>query len=587
MLNAPRASLFCCGLMGVVPFLQPYHRYPLTSFYSEWLAFALGLLAALLLLRRQKGNSGAIPVVALAPLGLVLVLALQTALGRVTYPEQALIATLYLMWASLLLMLGRRLSEELGLRPVADTLAWFILAGGMLSALVGLLQHYDVSTPFGFLIARKGSEAVFGNLAQPNHYAAQIALALASAAYLYGRRQLGGWLTGGCVAVLLLMSALASSRSPWLYLAALTALALLGRQRHRDDESRRIAFVALCLLPAFLVAQGAAWLMAPAEGLQVTSGQRLFEVASGINARLELWGDAWRMFLGAPILGAGWGQFSWHHFLGQASTGAGAAPGLFNHAHNLALHLLAETGMIGFLVIFGAGIIWLFDLRKIAMDARWWWLLAVLAVIAIHSMLEYPLWYSYFLGPAVLLLGLGSQLSINVRFQGALRLTVAGCILAGLLPLFGVLAPYRDFERLLFTPESEAAARSDDRLLGAAIAHVHREPLLTPYAELAIAYSVPVTREKLPEKIEFMARAMRFAPVSVVAYRHALLLALAGDSAGAAQQLERSMAAYPADVGEMTAQLETLARTHPTQFTPLLELAAAKSAELRARAAKR
>ncbi len=32
-------SLAALGLMCVLPFLQPVHAYPLTSFYSEWLAF--------------------------------------------------------------------------------------------------------------------------------------------------------------------------------------------------------------------------------------------------------------------------------------------------------------------------------------------------------------------------------------------------------------------------------------------------------------------------------------------------------------------------------------------------------------------
>lgn len=587
VLTPARASLYCCGLLCALPFLQPYHRFPLTSFYGEWLAFALGLLAALFLLRRQAGQDAGFPVVALAPLGLILVLGLQTALGRVPYPEQALIATLYLLWASLLLMLGRRLGQELGLTAVADTLAWFVLAGGMLSALAGLIQHYQISTPVDFLIARKGSAAVYGNLAQPNHYAAQIALALASVTYLFGRRRLGGLVAGGCIAALLLVSAFAGSRSPWLYLAAFTILALLVRQFRRDDESRRLAFVAMWLLPGFLVAQGVAILIVPAEGLQVTSAQRVFQVASGIDARIQLWGDAWGMFLDAPILGSGWGQFSWHHFVNQALTGASAAPGLFNHAHNLALHLLAETGMIGFLVIFGAVVIWLLDLRKVAIDARWWWLLALLAVIGIHSLLEYPLWYAHFLGPAALLIGLGAQRTVRFRFHGMLRLVVGLCILAGSLNLFGVLGPYRDFERLLFTPGSAALAQSNDRLLELAIADLHREPLLTRYVELAIAYGVPVSRERLQDKLELTARTMRFAPVAVVVYRHALLLALAGDGAAALQQLRRSIEVYPAELNEVTGELEVLARSHPAEFTPLLELAAAKSAELRARAANR
>ncbi|UCF74561.1 MAG: O-antigen ligase family protein, partial [Betaproteobacteria bacterium] len=309
-----RASLYCSGLLCALPFLQPYHRFPLTSFYSEWLAFALGMLAALLLLRRQPGQHAAFPVIALAPLGLILVLVIQSALGRVPYPEQALIAALYLLWASLLIMLGRRLGQELGLTVVADTLAWFVLAGGMLSVLAGLIQHYQISTPIDFLIARKGSAAVYGNLGQPNHYAAQIALALASVTYLFGRQRLGGLVAGGCIFALLIVSAFAGSRSPWLYLAAFILLALLVRQFRRDGESRRLAFLALWLLPGFLVAQGVAMLIVPAEGLQVTSAQRVFAVASGIDARIELWGDAWQLFLGAPILGSGWGQYSWHHF---------------------------------------------------------------------------------------------------------------------------------------------------------------------------------------------------------------------------------------------------------------------------------
>src|SRR5262245_34629813 len=95
----PRLSLYVLGLAWLVPFLLPYHRYPITAFYSEWLALALGLAGALLLLRAGSRERAEIPVVALAPLGLVMVLGLQLALGRVTYAEQALVAALYLAWA--------------------------------------------------------------------------------------------------------------------------------------------------------------------------------------------------------------------------------------------------------------------------------------------------------------------------------------------------------------------------------------------------------------------------------------------------------------------------------------------------------
>jgi Virulence factor membrane-bound polymerase, C-terminal len=91
----------------------------------------------------------------------------------------------------------------------------------------------------------------------------------------------------------------------------------------------------------------------------------------------------------------------------------------------------------------------------------------------------------------------------------------------------------------------------------------------------------------LQDKLALTTRTMHFAPVAVVVYRHALLLALAGDRAAALQQLRRSIEVYPADLNDVIAELKALARSHPAEFTPLLKLAAAKSAELRARAADR
>ena len=134
-MTLPRASLALLGLAWVLPFLQPYHRYPITAFYSEWLAFALGLAASSLLLRKESWRNGALPVVVLAPLGLALVLGLQVMLGMVPYPEQALMAVLYLLWTALVMVLAFTLKRELGMTAVAAGLAWFVLAGGLLSAL--------------------------------------------------------------------------------------------------------------------------------------------------------------------------------------------------------------------------------------------------------------------------------------------------------------------------------------------------------------------------------------------------------------------------------------------------------------------
>lgn len=582
------ASLLLVGLAWTLPFLQPYHRFPLTAFYSEWLAFALGLAAALVLLCKEPWREAALPALAMAPIGLIVVLGLHVALGRVPYPEQALTAVLYLLWAVLLVVLGHALRRMLALTIIATTLAGFLLAGGVLSALIGLLQHHQLSTPFDFLVGRKIALQVYGNLGQPNHYAAYLSFALVSTVYLYGRRLLNGAVAALPVALFLLVLALAASRSSWLYLGALTTLAVLLHRFRRDAESRRLAVIALWLLPGFIIAQWVATLpfMMPGGARLVTSAERLFQVAGGIEPRLQLWREAWGLFLGAPVLGAGFGQFAWHHFLYQAATGATAAPGVFSHAHNIVMQLMAETGIVGSLIIIGAVLLWLADLRRIHFGLDEWWLLALLAIIGVHSLLEYPLWYSYFLGVAALLLGFGAERVFVLRFAGAARVAVALGVIAGWLNLAAVLKPYREFERLVFSPESRVVRSPDEAAFAKAFVGLYREPLLVPYLELAIAYGATVSGELLTDKLELTTRAMHFAPASVVVYRQALLLALAGKREEALARLEQALRVYPEEAGDIVSQLEELARRRHDEFTPLLELAAARTAAVRARGAR-
>ena len=505
------------------------------------------------------------------------------------YPEQALTAVLYLMWALLMMQLGHVLGRTLGMVGVAETLAWCVLAGGAVSAVIGVLQHYAFSTPLDFMVGRKGGPAVYGNLGQPNHYAAHLTLALAGAGYLYGCGRLAGALAAPGAALLLLLMALSGSRSPWLYLGALAALAVFLERCRRDAGSRRLAVYAVWLLPGFLAAQ---WVVAlpllqPEGGVQI-SLQRLFGTATGIEARLQLLYEAWRLFLEAPLLGAGFGQFAWHHYAWSPPPDVAAAPGLFSHAHNIVLQLLAESGLAGAVLVAAAALYWLAGLRRVAFDRERWWLLATLSVVAIHSGVEFPLWYAYFLGIAAVLLGVGATQVIALSFAmtRALRLAAVAVLAIGWFYVAAIVAPYRDFERLVFDARPDARPE-DERAYADAIMRVHREPLLRPYVELAMTYAITVSAQDLRQKLDLNTRVMRFAPVAEVVYRQASLLALAGERAAALRQLDQAARAYPRELDDAAAQLRSAAARQPGAFLPLLELAAARSAELRARGGAR
>jgi hypothetical protein len=64
-----------------------------------------------------------------------------------------------------------------------------------------------------------------------------------------------------------------------------------------------------------------------------------------------------------------------------------------------------------------------------------------------------------------------------------------------------------------------------------------------------------------------------------VVYRQALLLALAGRAVAAREQFERALRVYPHERAAVVAELENLARGHPVELTPLLELATSNFAE--------
>ncbi|MBI5751064.1 MAG: hypothetical protein HZA59_02805 [Hydrogenophilales bacterium] len=91
------ASLILLALAWVLPFLQWHHKLPIPSFFSEWLAFGLGLLAALPLLSRRYWEPMRIPRSLLFLLGFIGILIVQVLLQRVAYPQQAFVAAMYIL----------------------------------------------------------------------------------------------------------------------------------------------------------------------------------------------------------------------------------------------------------------------------------------------------------------------------------------------------------------------------------------------------------------------------------------------------------------------------------------------------------
>ncbi|MFZ2525600.1 MAG: Wzy polymerase domain-containing protein [Candidatus Ferrigenium altingense] len=576
-LRLTHISLALVGLMWVLPFLHYRHQYPLTTFYQEWWSALLGVLALTLLVTRDFWRQPEIPRIAQLPVALIAVILLQSGLGKVAYFDQALLYALYLLFAALLMMLGARLRDCFGMAKLALVLAIFLLIGAELSALIGVLQHYRWHTPLNPVIVMKVSSGVFGNLAQPNHFANYIALGLASLGLLLQLRKLKlGYLALLAIPLLFVMT-LSGSRSSWLYLLMMAGLAWWWA--HRDAAQRPLLRYSLLLIAGFGVMHLVVQLpfMSGADS-SVDTVQRLFGDDARGSIRLYLWREAGLIFMQSPWLGVGFGQFAWHHFQLLPVLQQGNISGLYNNAHNLIFQLAAEAGIAGLLALFGSLGIWFYGLRRAALDAAHWWAHAALGVLAIHSLLEYPLWYTYFVAVAAVLLGALDETHYRLELRNVGRLSVAAILLLGLMTLAQLRSGYHQLEQTLaIRPVDQSAfERTRDALVA-----VHGGSLLSPYAELFMSSLIEVSYERIEAKLELNTRVMRFAPIGAAAYRQALLLAQAGRQEQAKAALEQAIWSYPEDFAGARRQMAELAEKDSAHFSALLEFALQKEQEYR------
>jgi O-antigen ligase len=557
-------SVMLLALAWTVPFLQPYHWYPIASFYAEWSAAALGLSACVCLVRHSVWQRLPLPVVALVPVALALLILAQGASGLVPYMGQALLGMMYLVWAALLIVLGAVLTQRLGMQRVAVALALALVVGGECNALAGVLQHYDIRTLLDPLIALAPNGRTFGNLSQTNHYATYEALALASVAYLFAAGRFRSVVAVAIIAVPLIFAlALSASRSAWLYMAVLLMLALFVHRRDPCDETHRLCQAVIAMVIAFAITQ---WLPL-GNGMNAT--ERILN-EPGVDLRMQQIRTAWWAFLQSPLWGIGWRNFAWYDYQYQALFGAKYFLGMTGHTHNIITNLLAETGLAGVLIVVGGAIAWCLKVLKRRLDTVHWWAVALLGILTVHSMLEYPLWYAYFLGIAALILGMVGEHRIwNWQKAAAISMMI---LMAGTVILGTLWSNYRSLERLASTE----SVRPDKQVIKNILIQSEVDPVLRPYAEFAAALGDPFSRESIDERLVLNTRVMHFAPMPAVLYREAVLLALSGKREAALRQLDDALRVYPGEIKSRVRELRHHLAEYPVELSPLLELATTK-----------
>ena len=385
---------------------------------------------------------------------------------------------------------------------VPQTFGASVLAAGVVSALLALLQYFDVEALFAPWVNQTSYGEAFANLRQRNQFATLTSMALAALLWLllqapkpatwFRRGAVAMWLGGLSVGLLMMGNAVSSSRTGLLQLVMLFVLYGAWGQWRQPVVRWALGGAALAYAIAAFALPYAAGLDAATHS---TFGRLTGDAAC--NSRRILWSNVLTLIAQKPWLGWGWGELDYAHFMTLYE--APRFCDILDNAHNLPLHLAVELGVPAAAIICGGFVWWALRQkpwaeRDTTRQLAW----AVMALILLHSMLEYPLWYGPFqiaFWLCVLMLRFRKTPSnLDGSFKKVSKWPVAQVILAQAAIILIAFVTYTawDYHRIsqiYLQPEARAAAYSVDTLNKARSSWLFAEQI--QFAELLITPLTP------------------------------------------------------------------------------------------------
>jgi O-antigen ligase len=534
--KVPRAAVALLAAAWILPFVQHHHRLPVPSFLSEWIAVVAGLLLCGFALWEGRRRQLALPAVALLPIGMAALLAAHALVGASAYRHSAGVAVLYMLWAGAMVLAGRWLAG-FDKEDAVRCLGWCLVVGAGLASLVGVIQMFELR---GFLdpVVSRYAGRVSGNLGSPNHFALYIALGSASLIHLAASRRVPGYVAAVLMLPLMFVLAASGSRSGWIYLGAILLACGAWRLQAKDAiAGRAVGFCALALLAYLLCNLGlsAGWLGPTGTG---SAADRMLAASPLTDLRSRLWLYAVRMSLDHPLFGVGWGNFAWELF--QRSDGRLWAGWNYDaNAHNLLLHLAAETGLAGLAVLLvPLGFWWIRTIRPVR-GAAWYWGATLLGLIGLHAMLEYTLWYAYFLGIAALLAGWMDPGRRALGPEGGTGLVPVLLLLTGGWVAGQTLHDHRVLEKALDPVALEVPGGTPEIITD--MVAMQSASLLVPELERVLGMGLLADAGRMSQTLAMSDRIVRHAPTPIHVFRHAVLLQLSRQDEAALRLFDRGL----------------------------------------------
>lgn len=422
----------------------------------------------------------------------------------------------------------------------AGRVAWAWLIAGLVSSLIGLIQYFGVAAVLGGWVSQTVPGEAFANLRQRNQFASLTNIALAALIWLVRQRGAAGprqWVPLAGAALLAIGNAASSSRTGLVEILVLCALFGAWGAWRRPPVLHLLLTVVLAYSVATLALP---WLL----GFDPAAHGMLARLRGGELAcasRKVLWSNVLDLIALKPWLGWGWGELDYAHY---ATLYAGPRfCEILDNAHNLPLHLAVELGIPVAMLVCGLGAWWVIRRRPwretdAARQLAW----SVMAVILLHSLLEYPLWYGPFQVAFGLCIGLLWRSGGEVPVSGAPGAPVWRRLLAVAAMVCCAYAAwdYHRVSQIYLAPQDRSAAYRDGTLAKIQDSWLFRNQVR--FAELNLT---PLTRDNAQWTFDTATALLHYSPEPSMIEKVIESAVMLGLDDEALMHLARYRAAFP------------------------------------------
>lgn len=429
---------FLASILLSFAWLSPFHTYPWVTFSSDLASFGAALAVGGLFFNK----SIKVPRPQILMLGIVIIPMCQWALGLITDLSTAFLSFSYLFIFWLMIIAGYNLSLQAQQRErIMLGVSYLLLSISFISAIMAILQWLNLEAYLDAVMKLRGNRP-YANFGQPNNLATFLIMGLMGGLYLYEKRRLTLWLLIPTSLVTLFAITLTQSRTSWVVCIFLFFYWIFKQYKNspRFNFPRLLLWVGLYFVIASYLLPVLAQLLSSSIDTGITQTASIAQRAGSGHERIGMWIQILHAIAERPWFGYGWNQTSIAVF---ESIDFNTVQVWFNSAHNIFLDILVWNGIpLGLLIIGYIGL-WLFWLNKNAKDTTSVLAILMVCAILIHTMLEFPQRYAYFLLPMGFLLGLIQAQTPNLKAI-VLHKNVIRCI--WLVVIVILLLIWRDYK---------------------------------------------------------------------------------------------------------------------------------------------